>query len=177
MANVAPQSQAIVSEIVKTVATTERINHAGEEGVETDASGRQRIISAPLDRLLKMGIITPREFRAGEKYRTDAYMSATDPAASAVDWNAAGGGTGGRVPTMFSSQSIANARIRFRQINRKIPRNSTVSTMLYLGLIKEYELAEIGRSVFGLSDRREAEIAARSGLRVALAALADHYGG
>jgi hypothetical protein len=174
----------------KGTGTSERLRKVGREGMElvpalpdTDKRGNQmpagqvqRVLAAPLDRLWKTGFVTQREYNAGDAYRADAYMAAIDPSALTIDWNRTGGGTSRRVPSMFASQHIADARIRMRNLEQKIPLRSAVSTLLYLALIKEQDFAEIGASMFGLRDRREASVAGRVGLRVALAALADHRG-
>ena len=160
-------------------ATLERLDKAAEveviEPTHVEPSRRQRVLDAPLDRLWKAGTITQREYDAGDKYRADAYLAAVDPAASTVDWNRTGGGFSGRVPDVFTSQVLADARIRWRRINERIPERSVVATMLHLGLIMEQGFEEIGRSIFGHLDSREAVIAARAGFRITLASLADSY--
>ena len=163
-------------------ATVLRLLKAGEDGFETTPANReapagvQRIIAAPLDRLWKTGGITQREYEAGDRYRADAYMAAIDPGAMTVDWSATGGGFSSKVPAMFTSQQLADARIRWRRIEERIPRQSVVSTVLFLALIKERSLEEIGRSVFARHDQREAAVAGHAGIRVALASLADCNG-
>lgn len=176
----------LVSERTRTgasTATMERALQVGEDGFEITPSskinprGTMRIVAAPLDRLWKEGKVTQREFEAGDKYRADSYLAAVDPGAGTVDWaRAGGGGTSNRVPMMFTAQHIADARIRFREVEQAIPPRSTVATLLYLALIKEQPLAEIGRNTFGRADRKEATVAGMAGVRTALAALADHYG-
>lgn len=176
----------IVAERQRTGATTasaERILRAGaEDGYEIlppseeSPSGVQRILAAPLDRMWKQGDITRREYEAGDKYRADRYLAAIDPAAGTVDWSrAGGGGTSNRVPSMFNSQTIADARVRVRKFEKMIPVKSTVAIVLFLGLIKELPFEEIGQTVFHIDNRRYARHAAHGGLRVALASAADAY--
>jgi hypothetical protein len=173
-------AQHVVSERERTgqgTMTAERILKAGPDGVETTPANVQRVIAAPLDRLWKRGEITQREYDAGDTFRTDAHIAAIDPGAPSVDWNRAGGGNPNvGVPSMFTSQTIADARSRWRRISDRIPERSVVSTILFLGLIRETSLEEIGRSVFGLRDAKDAALSGKAGFRVALASLADHYG-
>lgn len=154
-------------------ATPERIAHAGDQGTETAPNGRQRIIAAPLDRLLAAGFIALREFDAGDRLRADAYMAAIDPGALTVDWNRTNGGFSARVPSVFSTQQVADARLRYRRLRRLI--GGAVWETLHLAIIREADLPQIGGELFGIRDRREAIVAARVGIRVALAALADCY--
>ncbi len=155
-------------------ATVERIMRAGGAAA-IEYAGRenvQRINAAPLDRLWKDGRISAREFDAGDWLRSLAYLAAIDPGTMAVNWDmAGGGGRSAKVPTMFSTQKIADARIEFRRIERTI--RGVVMTTLRLGVIKEREMVEIGRAVFGHGNDRDARVAAAAGLQVALAALAD----
>lgn len=156
-------------------ATPERLARATSDGYERTENNVQRIVEAPLDRMWKKGHITRREYEAGERYRTDAYLAELDPGAPSVDWNRESGGGGPRSPSMFNSQRIADARMRIREMDRRIPRTSTVFTLLNLGLLKEQRFEDIGLSVFVRKDKRELVVAAQSGFRVALAALADQY--
>lgn len=157
-------------------ATVERLRKAGSEGHEIDPTGRQRIVEAPIDRMWKAGHVTQREFDAADKYRSDAYLAAIDPGALTVDWSRTSGSSSLRIPSMFTAQHIADARIRMRELERDIPNRSVVSTLLYLGLVKEMSLETIGANVFGLHDARDRLVAARAGLRVACASLADVLG-
>ncbi|MEP0323283.1 hypothetical protein [Bauldia litoralis] len=164
-------------------ATVERLLQAdggkaktNPEGYETDSTGRQRIVAAPLDRLHKDGKITRREFEAGDKYRADAYLSAIDPTTGSVDWaSAGGGGRSSKVPSMFESQHIYDARKRWRDLNDKMKRGSVVSSILYLALIHERSIESIGENIFGAGNHRDARNAGYGGFRVALGALADLY--
>jgi len=155
-------------------ATPERLAKAG--AVERTQTNIQRILEAPLDRLWKAGAISRGEYEAGERYRSDGYLSAIDPAAGTVDWTRTSNGYGARVPTVFGAQAVADARLRWRRIERTFPTHSAVGRLLYLGIVQEQPLAAIGRNVFGRNDPREAIVAAHAGLKTALAALADHYG-
>ena len=163
------------------VGTAERLAKAGVEGTETTPpslkapKGTQRIISAPLDRLWKAKAITAREYDAGDTFRADAYLAAVDPSAGSVDWNrAGGGGASGKVPSMFSAQQVADARIRYRRVEKRI--TGMVWTVLQSALIYEHGLDEIGYSVFAVVGRtREAYCAGLGGFRVALATLSDYY--
>lgn len=158
----------------KTTSTVERIMHAGPDALEHTRAGVQRIVEPPLDRLHKQGFIVRAEFEAGDRYRADAYLAAIDPAAGSVDWNAAGGGgRSAKVPTVFSSQIIADARIRFRDIESRI--SGAVRIVARLALVKELPTYEIGASVFGYRDRKDAEVAGRVATRMACAALVDVY--
>lgn len=161
--------------LAKGTATVERLVQAGEGGTEVDPSGRQRVVAAPLDRLDKQGFITSREFQAGDKYRSDHFVAGLDPSAPTVDWGRAIEAGGARSPSMFNSQRIADTRVDLRHLREKIPDRSIVSSVLFIALVKEQPFIEIGR-LFGISDQREATIAGKVGLRVALAALADVYG-
>ena len=155
-------------------ATVERLQHAGDGGHEVDPTGRQRIVAAPLDKLYKQGRVTSREFQAGDKYRGLHYVANLDPAAPTVDWSRVGSSFGSRQPTMFNAQHIANARHQVRKIEEAIPRQSLVSAVLYIGLVREESLEAIGE-LYGSNDEREAVIAGRTGLRTALASLADYF--
>lgn len=162
-------------------ATVERLMQAGHDGHEltpptrATPAGVQRIIEAPLDRQWKTGAISQREFEAGDKLRALAYLAAIDPAGCGVDWNAAGGGgRSGKVPAMFTSQHIADARIDYRRVERAI--SGIVWRVLNLALIRETSLADLGQSVFGRQDRREAAVAGAAAFQVALGSLADWFG-
>lgn len=161
-------------------ATVERLLKAGEEAIEyTPASrgapgGVQRVSEAPLDRLHRLGEIVEREFNAGDRFRADAYLAAIDPGAKTVDWDAAGGGGGSaKVPIIFSSQHMADARIRHRRIKERV--SGVVWTLAELALIKEMPFVHIGQAVFGREHGRDATVAAQAAVRVMLAALADAY--
>lgn len=157
-------------------ATPERMAKAGLDQVEVGvASLTQRVVDAPLDRLWKVGAISRREFEAGERYRNDAYLAQIDPSPPTVDPNRAGGGFGPRTPSAFASQAIADARERWRHIGRRIPERSLVWSILYLGLVREQSLEDIGEALFARRGHEGARAAAQAGLRVALAALADQY--
>jgi hypothetical protein len=159
-------------------ATAERLAKAGPDAIEIgEASLTQRIIDAPLDRLWKAGTITKREFEAGERFRNDAYLAQIEPSPPSVDVNRTGTGFGPRPPPAFASQAIADARERFRHIGRKIPERSLVWSFLYLGLVREQGFEALGELLLGRKDRESAVAAAKAGMRVALAALADQYGG
>jgi hypothetical protein len=153
--------------------TPERIRQLGEAELELDPSGRQRIIAAPIDRLLNAGFLTQREHDAGDKLRADTYMAAVDPAAMTVDWARGGSGFSPRVPSVFSTQEIADARIRHRRLRRAI--NGVVWDVLWLGVVQERALEHLGHAIFNVRDPREAVIAGRAGLRIALGSLADFY--
>ena len=155
-------------------ATAERMAHAGSDGIEIGHHGIQRVVAAPLDRLRSAGVMTDREFAAGDKYRCDAFAARIDPAAPTVDWGALGGNFGPRVPSEYSSQAIFEARARHRQTLRCV--RGVIRTVVELALIRELSLAEIGRSVFGRAGDRDATVAGTTGVRMACAALADVYG-
>jgi len=156
-----------------TSATAERLLQ-DDLDVERGHGGVQRMLAAPLDRLHKQGFIVRAEFEAGDRYRADAYLSAIDPAAGSVDWEqAGGGGRSAKVPTVFSSQIIADARIRMREIEGKI--SGAIRIVARLALVKELPTYEIGASVFGYRDRKDAEVAGRVATRMACAALVDVY--
>lgn len=173
------KATAIVRErerIGRTSATPERMVKAGLENVEVGvASNVQRVTDAPLDRLWKAGVITRREFEAGDRYRNDVYLAQVDPGPPTVDPNRAGGGFGPRVPSMFTSQAIADARRRVREIERRIPQNSLVYGILRSALIRENDFDDIAQSFLGRRDRETVVPVAKAGVRVALASLADHY--
>lgn len=160
-----------------TSATPERMAKAGLENVEVGQGTLiQRIVDAPLERLRKAGVITSREFQAGERFRNDAYLAQVDPSAPTVDHNKTGGGFGPRAPSMYSSQAIADARRRHREIEYRIPQNSLVHGLLTSALIRENDFEEIAYVFLGKrKDRESAVLTAKTGVRVALASLADHY--
>jgi hypothetical protein len=75
---------------------------------------------------------------------------------------------------MFSAQQVADARIRYRRVEKRI--TGMVWTVLQSALIYENGLDEIGYSVFAVVGRtREAYCAGLGGFRVALATLSDYY--
>jgi len=170
------------------IATPERLRHAGEEGVEVVPAMRDRdrpeqitplqpkVVSAPLDRMWKDGRITQEEFNAGDRYRSDAYLAAVDPGAGTVDWNRAGsGGNGSRVPSVFSAQVVADARMRWRDSNRAMSELTRI--VLAHALIDEHKLEEIGQAVFGFRNHRDAAASGQAAVRMALSGLARHYDG
>lgn len=156
-------------------ATAERLARLGPDDVaEITPDGVQRLVAAPLDRLRQLGKIGDREFTAGDQLRTDAYVAALEPGAPGVDWNATGGArSGARAPAMWSAQVVANARLRVRRVQGAV--RGLVWLTLRRCVLQEHGLDVVGRDVFGVRDPREAVVAARSGLMVALAALADAY--
>jgi hypothetical protein len=165
-------------------ATAERISgvEAGSGSVEVvetkDKDGRrlqtQRVTTAPLDLLKKRGLLTNREFAAGERYRRDHFQSKVDPGPSSADWGASGGSFGPRTPSAFQSQPIADARARYREVGKKA--SGAVKNILILALEQEHNLSYIGKVMFGIHNDRDARIAGFVGLKVALGALADIYG-
>lgn len=155
-------------------ATVERIMHAGPDALEHTKAGIQRIVEPPLDRLHKQGFIVRAEYEAGDRFRALAYLAAIDPAAGSVNWEqAGGGGSSAKVPAVFSSQTVADARIRMREIEGKI--SGAIRIVARLALVKEIPLHEIGASMFGYRDRKDAEVAGRVATRMACAALVDIY--
>ena len=161
--------------IGKGTATVERLTMAGKDGIETvGKEGTQRIISAPLDRMWKAGDITKREFDAGDEYRTMRYLAGVDPSAPTVDWGAVGGAFGAKVPSMFSSQLIADERIRWRALSHQV--RGVVAVVAELALVRESSFEEIGRAVFGRDKRRDAAVAGHTAVRMMLGSLADRMG-
>lgn len=156
----------------KQTATADRLLRAGEGAYEVTPGDVQRILVAPLDRLFKDGRITAREHDTGDWFRALAYMAAIDPGTMSVDWNqAGGGGASAKVPAVFTSQRIADARIEYRRLEKAI--RGVIWIVLRKALIHEHSLAEIGRAVFGHDNDRDARAAGAAGFRMALAALAD----
>lgn len=155
-------------------ATPERLVHAGPDGYEHTPTNVQRVVDATLDRMWKQGLITAREFEAGERFRLDAHAAQIDPAPAGVDLNRIGTASGSIAPAMFNSQAVANARLRWRSLKLAIPERSAVWTVLWLGLVKEHRIEEIGE-LFGRRGHEGARAAGTAALRVALSALADHY--
>lgn len=159
-----------------TSATPERLAKAGLENVEVGQGTLiQRIVDAPLDRLRDRGEITDREFMAGEMYRNDHQAAQVDPGAPSVDWNVMGAGFGPRTPSMFQSQAVANARLRWRDIERAFPPRSLISVILKAALVSQSTLTEIGNLVMPSRDRKESIASGKAAFRMALAAAADHY--
>lgn len=161
-------------------ATAERIAQAG--GLEATEQlppqpghrAGQRILAAPLDRLWKEKKISGREYLAGERYRSDAYLSAVDPSTGSIDWERAGGGGRGRyVPTMFTHQACAEARIRWRRIANVV--TGIVDQIVDMTLIKERPIEDVGLVIFRKNNQPQAIAAGLAGFRVALATLADIY--
>lgn len=158
-------------------ATPERMVKAGLENVEVGvASNVQRVTDAPLERMRKAGAITDREYRAGEMYCDDHHAAAVDPGAPTVDWNAVGGGFGPRTPSMFASQAVADARERWRRLERAFPGRSLVAAVLKNALVHQHSFTDLGNLILPPSkDRKEMITAGKAALRMALAAAADHY--
>ena len=157
------------------VATAERVAHAGLGGIEALQGGGQRVIASPFERLWKEGLLSSREYEAGQKYTQDSYTADLNAGAPGVDWNRIGT-AGNPVPTMSRSQRIADARVRMRWVQRDIPEHSLVAQLLKMALIDETRFDDMARIALGITSRRDGIPATRAGLRVALAALADHYG-
>lgn len=162
----------------QSTATAERLVKVDEDAIETlpaDARGKveQRINAAPLDRLDKAGRITKREFEAGDRYRKDAFKARIDPGAPSVDFASTQSFGQQKVPAVFVSQGIADARVRWRQTDKAM--RGIVKEILELGLIQEVSLVQIGESVFGMDNERDSRSTGYSGFRTALAALADYY--
>lgn len=162
-----------IQNIANERAIPDRLRHAGPDGVQVDPTGRQRIVAAPLDRLLASGFITQREFDSGDRLRADAYLAGIEPGAPTVDWSAMPMALRGRLPSMFSSQHIADARIRFRRLKQAM--GGVVWDVLNVALILERDLQTVGQNIFGVRNHGEAVVAGKAGFRVALGALADAY--
>jgi hypothetical protein len=170
---------------LRETATPERLGHAGDAAVETkpvldpDKLDRgaplsyQRVVAAPLDRLRSTGAITEREFNAGDRLRADAYLAAIDPGTSSVDWTATAGTLSGKVPSMFNSQHIADARIRYRDMQKRL--TGLLWEVLEGAVVLEDSLESVGKRILDRRDNREATVAGHAGLRMALHALADRY--
>lgn len=162
-------------------ATVERLLKVGEDGHEhTPATSQQvsvqRVLEAPLDRLHRQGFITEAEFDAGDRYRADAYLAAVEPTVGSVDWNSAGGGgRSAKVPSMFGSQVVYDARRRVRAIDGRM--SGVVRVVATLALVRERSLTEIGQAVFDFGNRNEAMIAGKVATRMACGALVDLYRG
>lgn len=155
-----------------TTATVERLIQAGEGGHEHTPANVQRVTEAPLDRLHKQGFISESEWEAGDRYRADAYLAAIDPSSGGINWDmAGGGGFSSKVPSVFGSQIVYDARRRWREMDAKL--SGACKVVANLALVKEVRLAEIGQAVFGYKDRKDAEVAGRVATRMACAALVD----
>lgn len=160
-------------------ATVERLLKVGEDGHEhTQATSQQvsvqRVLEAPLDRLHRQGFITEAEFEAADRYRADAYLAAVEPTVGSIDWNSAGGGgRSAKVPAMFGSQEVYDARKRHRAIDSRMAGVTRVVATLVM--IRETSLAEVGQTVFGYRDRKDAEVAGRVAARMACGSLMDLY--
>lgn len=156
-----------------TSATVERLVHAGiEDGHEHTQTNVQRITEAPLDRLWRQGFITATEFDAGDGYRALAYLAAIDPGTGCINWDlAGGGGRSAKVPSLFNSQRVADARLRLRTLDKRL--SGVIATVARLALVKEMALTDIGKAVFGYKDRTAAEVAGRVATRMVCGALVD----
>lgn len=170
----------VVSERQRTgrsTATAERIARAGGlDAVEHIAQGEvQRLVTAPLDRLHKDRIITRREHDAGDWLRATAYMAAIDAGAMTVDWGrAGGGGRSARVPAVLTVEEMVQASQDWRAYCRDV--RGVVRTVLDLVVIREQALDDVGQSVGGRRNARDARSWATGAIRVALGALADWRG-
>lgn len=170
----------VVSErqrVGKSSATAERIARAGGlDAVEHVAKGEiQRLVTAPLDRLQKDRVITRREHDAGDWLRATAYMAAIDVGAMTVDWErAGGGGRSSRVPAVLTVEEMVEASQDWRAYCRDV--RGVVRTVLDLVVIHEQALEEVGKSVGGKRNDRDARSWATGAIRVALGALADWRG-
>lgn len=162
--------------IAKGTATKERLTKVGLDAVELSvgADGVQRISEAPLDRLWRDGRITQREYQAGDRLRNDARLARIDAGPTAINWDMTGRGSGSVVPVAFASDAVFAARQRYRAVPKAI--TGIVWAVLNNGVVHEHSLPEMGRAVFGREHVRDAAVAGHAGFRVALAALADHYG-
>lgn len=157
-----------------TTATAERLVQAGEGGHEHTQTNVQRITEAPLDRLHKQGFLSLSEWDAGDRYRADAYLAAINPSTGSINWDmAGGGGFSSKVPSVFGSQVVYDARRRWRFTESRL--SGAIRTVAHLALVRESNLAEIGQVVFGYADRKDAAVAGRVATRMVCAALVDVY--
>lgn len=155
-------------------ATVERILRAGD-GFEVLATGGHRVTEAPLDRLWSRGAITEREFQAGDQFRTDAFAAKIDPGAAGINWDGVGRYFGPKMPTMFTAQAVADARIRYRLVVRKL--GPSLEAVLDAIVVHEHSPVHVGRTLYGCSGERQAQTVGTAAFRTALGALADHYEG
>ena len=169
---------------MKEVATPERLAKAGVQGVETILNdpvgiargspiGVQRIVAAPLDRMWKAGLLASWEYEAGDKLRKDWHASELAGAIRSVDMDQTIGSAVSHAPSMFVAQYVADARIRIRHVRHDV--KGVVWDVLNLAVLLERDLADVGLMVFKVHDPREATVAGKCGLRVALGSLAWHY--
>lgn len=154
------------------IATPERDLKAGAH-LDVSATGVQRISDAPFDWMAVRGLITFRQTEAGERFRNIALIARAEPSPGSVDWNSSGVAFGPKIPSMFTSQAIADARGRYRNAVAAV--GPHLEPILDAVLIREHNLETSGKVVCGYRDRRAAIAAAGTLLRVALDTLADHF--
>lgn len=157
------------------VSTVERVLRAGESAVEVH-EGVQRIKAAALDRLHAKGLLTQRQYDAGDRYREDAYLSGaiwSSPAAFGADSPS----FGPRAPAWLTSERVADARQRYRAARASLD-GSTQALVIDAVCWAEttMTMADVGRIVLRIPSRRTAISVATRALRAGLDRLAVFYG-
>lgn len=139
---------------------------------------QQRVLAAPLDRLDHNGIVTTREYLAGDQLRKDAFYAEVAKGARSVNWDNTGGSPGRRsfIPALVAEERLQEFSDRYERAKKAFQRNQRVWPVLVNGLVHEHSFREIGHNVFGFRDDREATVAGRTAFCMALSVLADHYG-
>lgn len=157
------------------VSTPERVRQAGETSLEIHA-GVQRIRSAALDTLKAKGLITQRQFDAGDRYREDAYLAGAIWSSS-QSFAAGSPAFGPRTPAFLTAERVADARRRYRAARASLD-GSTAAMVLDAVCWAEttMTMADVGRVVLHIPSRRTAQSVATWQLRAGLDALAGHYG-
>lgn len=157
-------------------ATVERLEKLGVNDIEVLPDQRQRLIAGPIERMLKAGLIDGREWGAAEEFRrlyyeaeVSGYPRTSNTGEKTSTSNAS------PVPSIYRSQSVFDARVEWREVERSFKRTGTVWRVLIAAAIDEIDIEGIGRSIFNCYNNREARAAGRAGIKTALAVLADHW--
>ena len=158
-------------------ATVERLDKLPKDGVETLHDQRQRVIAGTVDRMHRSGQLEHREYWAADTFSRTYYDAEIDGYPRSSDLERSSNGNGASPPpSMWRSQTVADARGKWRAVENAFDRRGLVWRLLMAAVIDELGLESIGHNVFRCGDRREARAAGRAGVKTALAALADHYG-
>lgn len=131
----------------------------------------RNLTGTPLDRYRQRGHVDERQWRAGDRLRTDWQVAALNPRVVQAYAPALGGG-GDPAWQLPASERQALARERWRRTLAALP--AGLGRLLVEVACHEATAQQIGARL-GRSGRN-AEIAGMTALRLALDALADHYG-
>jgi len=166
--------------------TVERVIRAGPGNSRIDATGVQRVLQSPLDRLHARGLLAPRVgkqphdaaldrilFEAGDRWRRDWYLSGlAGPGTCNLD--GAGGGSGDPAWCTPATERAAAHRAMWRQARRVLDDEQRI--VVGGVVLDERTVYDVGCEV---SRRRRKAVALAAGivrLRSGLRCLAVHYG-